>query len=271
MPTVTLPNAVSVHFEDQYFGAPWVEPEVIVLVHGIAESSQAWVQWVPILSRHFRVIRPDLPGFGASPVPPGYSWSPHEIAADLVGVMGSLGIPAFHLVGAKYGGTISMQLAADHPECVRTLCIFSSPIRRDLQDRAAVVQDLGVEEWAKRSQRERLGSAASDAQIAWWTDELMAGANPIATSGAGSALRNTDLTDQLSLILAPSLIVTTEYSARQSVEVVREYQSRIANSRLTVLPGDAYHPAAVEPERCANMVLDFVSSLSGDDDRLVGD
>lgn len=59
------------------------QPQTIVMVHGNAESSRAWICWMPHLVGNYRVARPDMPGFGNSTEPPGYGWSMTEIAGDL--------------------------------------------------------------------------------------------------------------------------------------------------------------------------------------------
>src|SRR5262245_31239204 len=59
-------------YEDHWFGPPWTTPEAVVMVHGNSESSRAWTCWVPHLAGKYRVLRPDLPGFGASTEPRDY-------------------------------------------------------------------------------------------------------------------------------------------------------------------------------------------------------
>ena len=71
-------------YEDHCFARPWGAPETVVMVHGNAESSRAWTPWVPHLAGKYRVVRLDMPGFGASSEPPDYGWSADELAADIV-------------------------------------------------------------------------------------------------------------------------------------------------------------------------------------------
>jgi pimeloyl-ACP methyl ester carboxylesterase len=47
-------------------------PETAVLIHGNAESSIVWYAWMPRMGQEFRVLRPDLPGFGRSRIPSGF-------------------------------------------------------------------------------------------------------------------------------------------------------------------------------------------------------
>ena len=59
-------------------------------------------------------------------------------------------------------------------------------------------------------------------------------------------------------IACPTLVITTEGSGLASVEETRAWQRTIPDSELLVLPGDSYHVAATDPERCAQATLDFV-------------
>ena len=108
----------------------------------------------------------------------------------------------------------------------------------------------------------RLGSAASAAQVRWWTDELMGKSNPRAAWSASAARIDMDLGDKLSRISAPTLIVTTQESGLQSVAAVERYAARIPDARVIVVPGDSYHIAAVEPELCAGYARRFIDEVS---------
>src|SRR5207302_1057494 len=103
---------------------------------------------------------------------------------DLVHFLDELHIDSAHVVAAKLGGTIALQLAADHPERVRSLSILSSPVRArnpgassPLESFADDVRAHGVRKWVEDSQRARLGSGVSAAQFDWWTD-FMASVDP---------------------------------------------------------------------------------------------
>ncbi len=74
-------------YEDHWFGEPWIVPETVVMVHGNSESSRAWNCWVPHLARHYRVVRPDLPGYGQSPEPADYGWSAPRIGLPDLGAV----------------------------------------------------------------------------------------------------------------------------------------------------------------------------------------
>lgn len=235
-------------FRDDWFGEPWRKPEAIVLVHGALESGIVWYAWVPTLAKHYRVLRPDLPGCGLATVPAGFKWSFAGLAAYVASVLDKAGVESAHIVGAKTGGPIAMQFAADFPGRTRTLSVVSGP--------ASVIS---IANPSPVPQKDRLGSSASPEMIEYWT-RMEKDAPPAGTQGLNAALSSFDLERDgvLQRIKAPALIVTADKSALQPVEKVRKYQRAIRDSRLVVLRSDAYHLAVAKPDECASSVLAFI-------------
>jgi 3-oxoadipate enol-lactonase len=266
LPREEVRPGVILAYADDWFGPPWQSGAPILLLHGVAEACVAWQQWVPVLSPSFRLFRPDLPGFGQSPLPTGYDCSTKLIAGDIVRLMDALKVDRFHLVGAKIGGSTAMQLAADYPDRVRTLAVFGSPAKgspggkADLNSFADWIRRDGVRGWARATMPSRLGSQASPAMLSWWADELMGQSSTEACLAYTSAVTGLNLEPILGKITAPTLVVTTESSPLQPVAAARMYQTLIPQSKLLVLPGDSYHIAAVQPEMCAQKVVEFIAS-----------
>jgi 3-oxoadipate enol-lactonase len=258
MDKVEIRPGVTMAYEDHWFGEPWTLPETVVMIHGNSESSRAWTCWVPTLARHYRVVRPDLPGFGASPEPPDYGWTAAELAADIGRFLNALQIERCHLIGAKYGGSACMRFAIDQPDRLRSLCLFGSPVRGSGSGNADLIRVKGVRQWAGETMRSRLGSGAPESQLKWWTDELMGRTSAKAAFSASASRIDMELENELSRIAAPTLIVTTQESGLQSVAAVERYAAKIPVSRVVVLPGDSYHIAAVEPDLCARHALEFM-------------
>jgi 3-oxoadipate enol-lactonase len=249
-------------YEGHWFGAPWTMPQTVVMIHGNSESSRAWTRWVPHLSGKYRVVRPDLPGFGASTEPPGYGWTAGELAADIGRFIDALGIDKCHLVGAKYGGSACVQFAADNSHRLHSLCLCGSPFRGSGTGNADAIRTKGVRQWAADTQRARLGSNAPREQVVWWTDELMAKTNVRAAYGAASARIDMDLDAMLPRIGVPTLMVTTRESGLQSFATVERHAARIPDAEVIVLPGDSFHIAASAPDVCAQHVLRFIDAVS---------
>ena len=62
----------------------------------------------------------------------------------------------------------------------------------------------------------------------------------------------------ISRITSPTLVITADRSALQTVEAVLQYQKKIKNSRLLVLQSDAYHVAVAKADECVTNVLTFI-------------
>jgi len=107
--------------------------------------------------------------------------------------------------------------------------------------------------------RDRLGSAAAKDMVEYW-NSMFTTAPAEGVKGLGTALSKFDLARDgvLQRIAAPTLVITADRSALQSVEKVRQYQRLIKNSRLVVLNSDAYHIAAANADECVTNVLAFI-------------
>jgi 3-oxoadipate enol-lactonase len=264
MPTALLPPDLQIHYEIDDHTDPWTKPEVVLMMHGNLECSAAWYAWVPVLSRHFRVIRPDMRGYGQStpPVPADYPWTIDVPIDDFIQLMDQLGVDKFHLIAAKIGGFIARRFAARFPQRVLSLTVIGTP--PPIYDTAARVESLtrdiaenGIEPWARRTMSGRLGKNFPQEGVEWWIK--MMSRTPVSTQLCFvKNIPKADITPDLPRIKCPTLVITTEGSGLGSVESMRQWQELIPNSRLLVLPGDSYHAAASDAEVCARATLEFM-------------
>ncbi|MEC3957277.1 alpha/beta fold hydrolase [Nocardia sp. CDC153] len=101
----------------------------LVLLHGSGAGVSGWANFgnnLEVLSRHFRCLVLDLPGFGESGRPEVYERNYLRIAADAVlGLLDELGIAKAHLLGNSMGGTVATLLALDHAERVDRLVLMA--------------------------------------------------------------------------------------------------------------------------------------------------
>jgi pimeloyl-ACP methyl ester carboxylesterase len=98
---------------------------VLLMIHGIAVSSEHWREVLEPLAQHHTVIAPDLPGHGMSGGGPG-DYSLGNLAAGLRDLLLSLGHERATLVGHSLGGGIAMQFAYQFPEITERLVLVSS-------------------------------------------------------------------------------------------------------------------------------------------------
>lgn len=99
--------------------------EVVLLLHGIAGSSQTWRPVVRPLSRNFRVVAPDLLGHGSS-TKPRTDYSLGAFSVLLRDFLDELGISRVTLVGHSLGGGIAMQFSYQHPDYRQRLVLIGS-------------------------------------------------------------------------------------------------------------------------------------------------
>ncbi len=265
MPTVRIDPTLELAFTLDDFTDPWREAETVLMLHGLAESRESWRAWVPAFARRYRVLRPDLRGYGSStPMPADYAWRFDRLVDDAVALLDALGLERVHVVGAKIGGTVGLRLAARHPDRVMSLAAVGAPASLTaFGERAPLwreqIRREGVRAWARDSMHGRLGTGLPDAAVAWWVEQ-MARTAASTLEGFLRMVPTVDVTADLPRIACPSLVVTTTGSGLGSVAAVRAWQRTIPNSRLVELPGDSYHVAASDPDRCAEIVRAFLDA-----------
>jgi pimeloyl-ACP methyl ester carboxylesterase len=246
------------HYTTDDHTDPWASPQTVLFVHGFTESTDAWRQWVPHFSRRYRVLRIDQRGFGAStPMAKDYRATTERFVEDLATVIRELASGKAHVVGGKSGGISVMALAATHPGLVKTISVICSPVTPpDARGWLDEMDRDGIRSWAKRTQRDRMGSKMPDAGIEWWSD--MMGRTALSTAHAYlrwvSAI---DIREDIKRIRCPTLVIGTD-TKRRGREVFEGWQKTIPNSELAILPLDGYHAAATDPDLTAGVVRQFI-------------
>lgn len=96
--------------------------EPLLLIHGWPQTSHCWHKVMPELAKHFRVIAPDLRGFGASEKS-GLPLSRRQLADDMLSLLDALEIDTAHVVGHDWGGMVAFKLALEYPQRIGKLCL----------------------------------------------------------------------------------------------------------------------------------------------------
>ena len=118
----------------------------LVLVHGYLWSGTVWEDVFPLLARSFRVIVPDLPGFGESEKPPParYPYSLEAFAESLVDLVAALGVGRVSVCGHSMGGAVALMLAARQPDLVEKLIVVDPIVYGSRRGPAASIATLPV-------------------------------------------------------------------------------------------------------------------------------
>jgi len=258
-------DGTKLFYQTDDYTDPWRSTQTVLLVHGVAESSEVWRAWVPHLARQFRVIRIDVRGFGRStPMPESFDWTLDTLVTDLADYIRHLQCGPVHLVGAKSGGTMAFKLAADHPELVLTLAGMTPAARgKESATRwARQIREQGMLAWARDTMQGRLGSTASQAEFDWWVNNLQ-GKTPVSTMlGYLRMVPGLDIRGDVERITCPTYILTTAGGGMHSLDSYREWQPKIKNSEFVVIEGDAWHAAGAYPDVCAQKTREFIERHS---------
>jgi pimeloyl-ACP methyl ester carboxylesterase len=97
----------------------------IILIHGFGASLHTWEPWAQALSKDYRVIRFDVPGFGLTGPDPTGDYSDQRSITLLTSLMDTLGLAHVTLIGNSMGGRIAWKFAAARPERVSKLVLIS--------------------------------------------------------------------------------------------------------------------------------------------------
>jgi len=103
---------------------------VVVAIHGLPGTHRDWRYLGPVIEGPLRLVRVDLPGFGASPAPDGVRLSADVFARAVLGVMDALDLGRVVVLGHSFGGIVATAIAAQHPSRVAGLAVLASPGRR---------------------------------------------------------------------------------------------------------------------------------------------
>ncbi len=269
MPIATV-NGVRLFSEET--GAPDAPP--LVLIMGWGGDHTAWALQAPAFAAEHRVIALDNRGAGQSAVPEGPYTIP-GMAADVVGLMDSLGVARAHICGASMGGMIAQELVLRHPDRVRTLQLHCTAALIDTYGRFLIDTLLAVKARGDREENVRAimpwilcrkTMAEKPDFIRFWIDRALSYPYPIGLDGLSrqaEAIRGHDTVARLGNVRVPTLITTGTEDILVPPASSRDLHARIPGSELVALE-DAGHLHFIEQASLFNEVcLGFLKKHRG--------
>lgn len=265
-------DGVRVHYQEA--GEPNAPP--MILIHGFAASNLVWSKvFLELAAAGFKVIAPDLLGYGYSGKPRNLDYTIPRQAEMVVSFLQRLGIDRAVLVGSSYGAAIAATIALDHPTLVEKLVLvgavtnnkptryllmrlFGSPIIGD------VLSPLVV--GSRRLLRLRMKRVYD--RHSWVLDERRVDARhlPLRTRGAHRAVIRTVRrwdADRVSrdahLLTQPTLLLWGDNDREVPLEDGERLQQSIPNSRLIVFRECGHLPQEEYPAAFTKLVVEFCS------------
>jgi 2-hydroxymuconate-semialdehyde hydrolase len=267
-------GGVSVH----YLEAGERDAPAVLLLHGFAASNFVWHDaLVPLAGAGFRVVAPDLVGFGFSGKPRDGEYTIEAQARAVVGLMDALGIGGASVVGSSYGGAVAAVCALDHPARVRRLvlvgAVSNNEVRQRLVARLGGLRGLGealtpfVLDARHRRKRRRLREqTALDGRD---YDELRVRAQlrPLKAANTQRAilqtLRHWDASRverEAGRIAQPTLLVWGADDREVPLRHGERLRALIPGARLFVFESCSHLPQEERPAEFARLVAEFCQS-----------
>jgi len=266
----TTVEGVRVHYQE----AGDEQAPTIILIHGFISSNLVWSPvLLPLASKGFRVIAPDLPGYGYSDKPADAHYTIAEQARAVIGLMDQLQIKQAMVVGASYGGAIAATMALDYSDRVEKLVLVGAVSNDDARKQfllrvscLPLIGDIATplflgSRWILRKRMQnmyrRMRKPINEHMIAA-RHHLLATANAhramIRTARAWSANR---IQSEASLIRQPTLLVWGDQDDYIPIDNGFRLRDTIPHAKLLVFRNCGHIPPAEHPEKFVEAVAEF--------------
>jgi 3-oxoadipate enol-lactonase len=266
MERFTASDGLALAYRIDDFTDPWRPPATLILLHAAMGSANRYDAWVPRLARHYRVVRLDLRGHGASARPPSdEALTLERLVADVAELMDHLGCAAAHVVGNSAGGYLAQQLAMTQPRRIRSLLLFAST--PGLKNSHALswipqIQAKGLRAFLAETIHERFPPGTDPGRIAWFLDEAAKNDDAFIAKFV-RLMASQDWADQLHRITCPTLVVIPGAEPIGSTAQYEPFRRHVKDVELAVYEGAPHNIGEAFPERCADSVLDFLGRRFG--------
>lgn len=244
---------------------------VLLCGHGFPFDHTLWDAQRTALSARFRIITPDLRGFGASPVG-GRLTTMADMADDLAELLDTLNLAKCVYCGLSMGGYVGWEFWNRHADRLSGLVICDTNARADTPEAAAnrlATADRVEQENQTALLTAGIGKLLAPENIAANTPavaiyrRMVETNNPqgVAAAARGMAQR-TDFTARLSEIKLPALVIAGEVDALSPPAAMRTLAAAMPNARVVVIP-NAGHLTPIENPAAVNTAIgEFLETLS---------
>jgi abhydrolase domain-containing protein 6 len=246
----------------------------IIMLHGLGGSKDDWVQTAKYFTPNYRVIIPDLPGYGESSKSLNININIMPQVERLNLFAKELKLTKFHLVGISMGGDIAGNYAADYPEMVKTLALFDSAgVKEPTKSKMTLLMEKGtnpflvkdVNDFDKLMEllflkpptmpsfiKQYLAKQAMETTRSYeiyekkwkekglWNDWFI-------------------LESKLNKITAPTLIVWGDSDKTINISCVPVFEKNIKNSKSVIIKECGHLPMMEKPSETASIYHDFLN------------
>lgn len=237
----------------------------IVFLHGHPFSRAMWAAQLEALSDEFRVVAPDLPGYGES-APVAATLPMRGFADSVVELLDALSVARATIVGLSMGGLVAMELGLAHPDRVDGLVLAATTA-------AALTEEEAARRRSAAQDIEASGMLAHTAEMLPRLFGPVASRDPAITvpivttmlrtspAGAAAALRGRaerpDYERLLRDLRPPALVIAGDHDAYSTREVTDQLVAALPDPEVLILAGVGHFPNLEAPERFDEAVRVF--------------
>ena len=247
-----------IYIGDEGKGSP------LVLIHGFLGSSKMWEPQINFFKDHFRVITPDLPGFGKSNKAKSHN-NIQSIANLLLDCLDEKKIDKFYLLGHSMGGMIVQEMAKISGNKIIKLICYSTGPRGEMPGRFETV-DQSRENLKKNG----LEITAKNIAKTWFVkgeeaeyfDICIEAGKQLSIETVDNALvafKNWDGVETLKNIKNETLIVWGNKDKSYNLDQVQTLNKNIPNSSLFIFEGCAHNVHLEKPEEFNRTILNYLN------------
>jgi pimeloyl-ACP methyl ester carboxylesterase len=265
-----------------YIEAGDVDSPAVVLVHGLASSNFVWSDVVlPLADTGFRVVAPDLVGFGFSGKPRDGEYTIEAQARMIIALMGALGIESATLVGSSYGGAVTAVCALDDasrvPRLVLVGAISNNEMKRSMVLRVGGWRGVGelfapfVMDARHRRKRRRLKEHTARDGRDYNDTRVLAHLRPLKAADTQRAILSTlrrwdasRIEGEAEKIKQPTLLIWGAQDEDVPLRHGRRLHTLIPDSRLYVFENCSHLPQEEYPREFVRLIAEFCRAGVGD-------
>ena len=251
-----------------YLQAGRADAPLLVLAHGFTGSKENWLALIRELARDYRVIAPDLPGWGESERQPSADYGPGAQAQRLAAFLAALPQRPHLLVGHSMGGQIVGLLAARQPDIAERICLMSAAGVRfhDNEFGKAVLEGRNPFEVRNRADLDRyLGIVFSDPPFVPWPADraLIARRQRDALfeqqvlDAIGRGPEAFALQEEMGNIAVPTLLLWCRDDQVIDVSSAEIFHQGLRQSQTVILAGCGHMPMMAQPAQVAEALRAF--------------
>ncbi len=265
-------NGTTLYYEVAGEGHP------LVLNHGVLVDHHLWDGQFDAFAQHFKVIRYDIRGFGASGML-SKGMEPYSMERDLHSLLQFLGIEKTYVLGLSLGGTLAIDFTLQYPEMVDALITVGSGLSGF--EWGEPDQEL-MAKFAAMDEAFKSGDIARSVEISLqlWTDgpyRTPQQVDPqvrervrVMTTHNYERGDDEDVQPQemeppaagrLSEIHVPVLIIAGGQDTEAILKIADTLEKSIAGAKRVVIPGTAHHPNMEKPQEFNRAVIEFLERV----------